>query len=122
MIGKLVQLMQRTGWKVRVYPIRHKRKRKIRKIGYGDGISDMFDPIINREPHGSVLWGILSVGTGLITHMVSIYNEWIFDPNYEYALPRTKESLNMSCDVNRNGYMYTGFIKIYVCIPTFKTK
>ena len=115
-VSKLVQLIQKEHWKINVYPKskNRRKKKKIPKTTNSD-ITNTFDPFINKEPPYSLLWGILSVGTGVKTHMVSICGNWIFDPNYDYALPRTKNSLDICCDINRNGFKYKGFIKLYVC-------
>ena len=31
------------------------------------------------------------------THAVAVYNDYIVDSSWDYALPRTKESLDWSC-------------------------
>ena len=114
---KCIQMMQRTGWTVKAYPI-PKKKKKLQKLHYGD-ITNNFDPLTDKEPPGSFLWGVLNVGRGLTTHMVSIYDDWIFDPNYLRAFTRERKSLDVCSDVTQTGYKYCGFLKIYIFTPTF---
>ena len=117
LVTKCVQMMQRTGWAVKVYPIPKKKLSKIRKTHHGD-IAIQFNPLKDREPPGSFLWGVLKVGEGITTHMVSICGDWIFDPNYLKAFPRTRKSLNICSDVTQSGYKYCGFFKLYIFTPT----
>jgi len=121
LVTKCVQMMQRTGWTVKVYPKSKKKLNKIRKKYHGD-IKNQFDPLQDREPPGSFLWGVLKVGEGITTHMVSICDDWIFDSNYQQAFPRTEKSLDICSDVIQNGYKYCGFIKIYIFTPAFPKK
>lgn len=51
--------------------------------------------------------------------MVSIYDDWIFDPNYLRAFTRERKSLDVCSDVTQTGYKYCGYLKIYIFTPTF---
>jgi hypothetical protein len=47
-------------------------------------------------------------GHGKEDHCISIYNEWIFDSNFEYALLLTKPALDLCCLSSQTTTNYDG--------------
>ena len=83
----------------------------------GIDVKKTFDPLTEKEPKDSILWGLFNVGVGITSHMIAIYDNWIFDSNYNYALPRNRESLNICCDIYNIGNKFDKFEKIIVMTP-----
>ena len=118
LIQEIVCLMKKFGWETRAFSKFNRKKQKKQKLN-DDELKNILNPMIYKEPHGSILWGILDVEVGVSTHMIGIYENWIFDPNQLKALPRTKKSLDICIDVEGKGCKFKGFIKLYVFDPKF---
>ena len=47
-------------------------------------------------------------------HSVAIYNNWIYDGNFNMALPLTKESLNKCCSTDKKKCSFVAFVKTFI--------
>ena len=118
MIHNIVGFMQKFGWDTKSFSTMKRRKKKRQKLR-GDELNNILNPLIYKEPSGSILWGTLDVNVGMHYHMIAIYDDWIFDSNHQKALPRTKKSLDLCIDVTGKGYKFNSFITLYVFRPKF---
>ena len=50
----------------------------------------------------------------MVKHMIAIYDQLIFDPNYQHAMQLTKENLDLSCNIYQNEAKFEKFEKLYV--------
>ena len=116
MVKEILGMMKRFGWDTRAFSKFKSKKQKKQKLN-DDELNNILNPLVYKEPNGSILWGTLDVGVGISSHMIGIYDDWIFDPNQEKALPRTKESLDRCIDITEKGAKFKGFIKLYVFDP-----
>ena len=107
--------MQRNRWDVASYPPSKSKQKKKRKLGIK--VKNTFDPLTEKEPNESIMWGLFNVGVGITSHMVAIYENWIFDSNYNKALPRTQESLDICCNIYNNGQKFDKFAKLFILTP-----
>jgi hypothetical protein len=52
-------------------------------------------------------------------HTVTIYKKWIFDGNFQYALPLSKTSLDICCSSDEQKCSYESMLHTYI-FPYFK--
>lgn len=50
-------------------------------------------------------------------HAISIAGKWIFDSNFEYALPLTQHSLDMCCSSDSRSSTYVGVTRVCMLKP-----
>ena len=80
----LIQLMKRHQWQLRAL-VKHK--------------NIAFD-ILHEIPTGDLKCLQLLSSDGDDTHSVAVIDNWVFDSNYPYAMPLTRETLNDICGNN----------------------
>jgi hypothetical protein len=54
-------------------------------------------------------------------HAVSIAGDWIFDSNFEYALPLCKDSLDLCCSLDQKKTTYVGVTRASMLKPVVNT-
>jgi hypothetical protein len=53
-------------------------------------------------------------------HAISIAGNWIFDSNFEYALPLTQDSLDMCCSSDSRKSKFVGVTRVCMLKPMEK--
>ena len=113
-IEDIIHNIQKSGCSVLSFPRHNRRKSKKRKPCVTNKTKH-FDIFEDYQPaNGSILWGTLHANRGMVKHMIAIYDQLIFDPNYQHAMQLTKENLDLSCNVYQNEAKFEKFEKLYV--------
>ena len=103
-INIIIQMMMGAYFCNGRFPTNPKKRHKKRKRGEIKDKNDYFDILVN----GKGLFAIceLSGSDSNSNHSVAITNEWIFDSNYKYALPLSKENLDKYCKSDKEEVCY----------------
>ena len=105
-INIIIQMMMRAYFCNERFPTNPKKRYKKRKRGEIKEKNDYFDILVNDKGLFTICQ--LCGSDSNSNHSVAITNEWIFDSNYKYALPLSKENLDKCCksDVGEVCYKY----------------
>ena len=105
-INIIIQMMMRGYFCNERFPTNPKKRYKKRKRGEVKEKNDYFDILVNDKGLFTICQ--LCGSDSNSNHSVAITNEWIFDSNYKYALPLSKENLDKCCksDVGEVCYKY----------------
>ena len=94
-INIIIQMMMRAYFCNERFPTNPKKRYKKRKGGEIKEKNDYFDILVNDKGLFTICQ--LCGSDSNSNHSVAITNEWIFDSNYKYALPLSKENLDKCC-------------------------
>ena len=54
-------------------------------------------------------------GDGKEEHCVTIYDKWVFDSNFEFALPLTREALDLCCSSDETHELFVSVGEARLC-------
>ena len=90
--------------------------KKLNKIEFPKpSMTSLFDPI------GHLHLVTILGNDGKEDHCIALTHQWIFDPNFSYALPRTKTSLDLCCSSTEVSSLFVRAVSIAV-FPKVTTK
>src|SRR5688500_7996968 len=80
---------------------------KLKKVNYCQMNIDKIDPEIP-------IITCLRASNGKVNHTVTIYNIWIFDGNFDYALPLHQHSLDLCCSTDYENFTFEAMIQTFI--------